>query len=98
MEKFAAGDRVISISPDPEITGISVPAGFTGTVIRVGMSKTSSVGVEWDVERGPFHSLGGHCRDHHGYYVSRDSIELRTGYDWDDTPGDISELFREVSG
>lgn len=98
MEKLAAGDRVISISPDQTITGISVPTGFTGTVISGGLGKNSSIGVEWDDECGSFHSLGGHCRDHHGYYVSRDSIELFTGYDWDDTPGDVAELFGEVFG
>lgn len=92
--RFAVGDRVISISECDEPTGMSVPAGFVGTIV---VADGPDCGVAWDDEHESFHNLGGHCRNRHGYCVNPSTIELFSD-DWDDTPGDFSELFGEVFG
>ena len=92
--RFVQGDRVISISECDELTGMSVPAGFVGTVV---VDTGSDYGVEWDDANENFHDLGGRCRNLHGYWVHPSTIELFSD-DWDDTPGDFSELFGEGFG
>lgn len=93
--RFAVGDRVISIAECDKPSGMSVPAGFVGTVVVA--DGGSDYGVEWDDENRSFHDLGGRCRNWHGYWVFPSSIELLSD-DWDDTPGDFSELFGEGFG
>lgn len=92
--RFAVGDRVISIAECDEPSGLSVPAGFVGTIV---VNDGSACGVEWDDTYRGFHNLGGLCRSVHGYWVSHSTIELLSD-DWDDTPGDFSELFGEGFG
>lgn len=72
MSKFSIGDRVKFQNFSIQYTSIKISG--SGTIICY--DDGGFYGIRFDdARRGLFHTLGGRCDQHHGFYVRIDNVE-----------------------
>lgn len=70
VSKFKVGDRVVGVNVGEAYSGLK------GTIIKIDCHDSIPNLVEWDEERGVFHSGGGCGKHNHCYWVCNNSIKL----------------------